>query len=131
MKVQGDSSRLRQMVRNLLDNAIKYTPVGGKVVVDLDPINGKGSRSSVSDTGIGIPVAAQPYVFDRFYRVDQARTRKEAGSGLGLSIVKEIVEAHGGTVSVKSDLGIGTVVTLIIPNPSDGSSLIKPENCDL
>jgi signal transduction histidine kinase len=118
VKIDGNSTRLRQMVRNVLDNAIKYTPSGGKVALELDHLKGKGSRLRISDNGIGIPDAAQPYVFDRFYRVDQARTRKEAGSGLGLSIVKQIVEAHGGTVNVKSDLGVGTTVTLIIPNSS-------------
>lgn len=116
VNIEGDSSRLRQMVRNVLDNAIKYTPAGGRVIVELDHANGKEFRLSVSDTGIGIPVAALPYIFDRFYRVDQARTRGEGGSGLGLSIVKQIIEAHGGSVSVKSDIGMGTVMTLTLPN---------------
>ena len=116
VKIEGDSSRLRQMVRNVLDNAIKYTPAGGRVAVELDQPNGKEFRLSISDTGIGIPAAALPYIFDRFYRVDQARTREEGGSGLGLSIVKQIIEVHGGRVSVKSDIGSGTIVTLTIPN---------------
>src|ERR1700752_50432 len=116
VNIEGDSSRLRQMVRNVLDNAIKYTPAGGRVTVELDHSNGKEFRLSVSDTGIGIPVAALPHIFDRFYRVDQARTRGEGGSGLGLSIVKQIIEAHGGSVSVKSDIGMGTVMTLTLPN---------------
>jgi two-component system, OmpR family, sensor kinase len=116
VNIEGDSSRLRQMVRNVLDNAIKYTPAGGRVTVELDHSNGKEFRLSVSDTGIGIPVAALPHIFDRFYRVDQARTRGEGGSGLGLSIVKQIIEAHGGRASVESDIGMGTVMTLTIPN---------------
>ena len=116
VNIEGDSSRLRQMVRNVLDNAIKYTPAGGRVTVELDHSNGKEFRLSVSDTGIGIPVAALPHIFDRFYRVNQARTRGEGGSGLGLSIVKQIIEAHGGRVSVESDIGMGTVMTLTIPN---------------
>ena len=116
VNIEGDSSRLRQMVRNVLDNAIKYTPAGGRVTVELDHSNGKEFRLSVSDTGIGIPVAALPHIFDRFYRVDQARTRGEGGSGLGLSIVKQIIEAHGGSVSVKSNIGMGTVMTLTLPN---------------
>ena len=70
----------------------------------------------VSDTGIGIPESSLPYIFDRFYRVDQARTREEGGSGLGLSIVKHIMEAHHGRVSVKSQIGSGTVLTLVLPD---------------
>ena len=70
----------------------------------------------VSDTGIGIPESSLPYIFDRFYRVDQARTREEGGSGLGLSIVKHIIEAHHGRVSVKSRIGSGTVLTLVLPD---------------
>jgi heavy metal sensor kinase len=116
VKIEGDSSRLRQMVRNVLDNAIKYTPAGGRVAVELDRPEETGFRLSVSDTGIGIPVAAQPHIFDRFYRVDQARTREAGGTGLGLSIVKQVIEAHRGSISVKSDLGIGTVMTLVVPN---------------
>jgi heavy metal sensor kinase len=116
VNIEGDSSRLRQMVRNVLDNAIKYTPAGGRVTVELDHSNGNEFRLSISDTGIGIPVAALPHIFDRFYRVDQARTRGEGGSGLGLSIVKQIIEAHGGRVSVESDIGMGTVMTLTLPN---------------
>jgi len=70
----------------------------------------------VSDTGIGIPESSLPYIFDRFYRVDQARAREEGGSGLGLSIVKHIIEAHDGRVSVKSQIGSGTVLTLVMPD---------------
>jgi two-component system, OmpR family, sensor kinase len=126
VETEGDSSRLRQMVRNVLDNAIKYTPPGGTIAVELDQPNGKEFRLSVSDTGIGIPAAAQPHIFDRFYRVDQARTGEEGGSGLGLSIVKQIIEAHGGSISVKSDVGIGTVMTLILPTfPSEMSKGIR------
>jgi heavy metal sensor kinase len=127
VETEGDSSRLRQMVRNVLDNAIKYTSPGGRITVELDQPNGKEFRLSVSDTGIGIPAAAQPHIFDRFYRVDQARTREEGGSGLGLSIVKHIIEAHGGSISVQSDVGIGTVMTLILPTcPSEMSKDIRP-----
>lgn len=116
VEIEGDSSRLRQMVRNVLDNAIKYTPTGGRVSVELDVPNGKGFRLRISDTGIGIPAAALPHIFDRFYRVDQARTREEGGSGLGLSIVKQIIEAHDGSVGVESQIGMGTMMTLTMPN---------------
>jgi heavy metal sensor kinase len=111
--IDGDSSRLRQMLRNILDNAIKYTPSGGKVTVELDRSNGSKCVLRVADTGIGIPEGSLPQIFDRFYRVDKARTREEGGSGLGLSIVKEIAEAHGGSVGVQSAVAAGTVVTVV------------------
>jgi signal transduction histidine kinase len=110
--MDGDSSRLRQMVRNLLDNAIKYTPGGGKVSIELEQSNGN-FELRVSDNGIGIPPDDLPRIFDRFYRADKARTRAEGGSGLGLSIVKEIAEAHGGRVEVQSQMGTGTIVTVV------------------
>jgi heavy metal sensor kinase len=113
--LEGDSTRLRQMVRNLLDNAIKYTPAGGTVTVTLDRRNGD-FQLRLSDNGIGIPAEDLPHIFDRFYRVDKARTREEGGSGLGLSIVKQIVEGHGGTVKAESTAGIGTVMTIAIPD---------------
>jgi two-component system OmpR family sensor kinase len=110
--MDGDSSRLRQMVRNLLDNAIKYTPGGGKVSIELEQSNGN-FEFRVSDNGIGIPPDDLPRIFDRFYRADKARTRAEGGTGLGLSIVKEIAEAHGGRVEVRSQMGTGTVLTVV------------------
>ena len=112
--IEGDSSRLRQMVRNILDNAIKYTPNGGKVTIELQRSNGRECVLRVSDTGIGIPESSLPHIFDRFYRVDKARTREEGGSGLGLSIVKEIAEAHGGRIGVQSEVGAGTILTIIL-----------------
>ena len=111
--LDGDSSRLRQMLKNILDNAIKYTPTGGKVTVELDRSNGSRCVLRVADTGIGIPDDSLSHIFDRFYRVDKARTREEGGSGLGLSIVKEIAEAHGGRVGVQSEMGAGTVLTIV------------------
>jgi heavy metal sensor kinase len=111
--MEGDSSRLRQMVRNLLDNAIKYTPGGGKVTIELEQANGN-FELRVADNGIGIPRDDLPHIFDRFYRVDKARTRAEGGTGLGLSIVKQVVEAHGGNVNASSEVGTGTVMTVIM-----------------
>lgn len=70
----------------------------------------------ISDSGIGIPESSLPYIFDRFYRVDKARSREEGGSGPGLSIVKQIVEAHGGKIDIASELGVGTVVSLVMTN---------------
>jgi two-component system OmpR family sensor kinase len=116
--MQGDSSRLRQMVRNLLDNAIKYTPAGGKVSIELAQSNGNFAFR-VSDSGIGIPSSDLPHIFDRFYRVDKARTREEGGSGLGLSIVKRVVESHGGKIKVTSEVGTGTVLTVVMTSSGD------------
>ena len=113
--MEGDSSRLRQMVRNLLDNAIKYTPGGGKVTIELEQSNGS-FELRISDNGIGIPSEDLPHIFDRFYRVDKARTRAEGGTGLGLSIVKQVVEAHVGKLKVRSEVGAGTVMTVVMGN---------------
>lgn len=112
--VLGDSDRLKQLVLNLVDNAIKYTPKGGKVMMSLSKENGR-SHLIVSDTGIGIPATDLPHIFDRFYRVDKARTRAQGGSGLGLSIAKWIVEAHGGTIEVESEVGQGTTFSVHLP----------------
>jgi heavy metal sensor kinase len=104
----GDLGRLRQVVINLLDNAIKYTEPGGKVSVRVSEQDGR-TRLIVEDSGIGIPPEHLPYVFDRFYRVDKARSREMGGTGLGLSIARSIVAAHGGTIELTSRTGVGTV----------------------
>ncbi len=103
---RGDQELLRRLVLNLLDNAIRYTPAGGKILVSLEAA-GSELRILVSDTGIGIPPEAAPYIFGRFYRGDQARSRQNGGFGLGLSIVKWIAESHKGTVNVTSEPGKG------------------------
>jgi heavy metal sensor kinase len=112
--VMGDSDRLKQLVLNLVDNAIKYTPAGGKVMLSLSKTNGQ-AELTVEDTGIGIPVEDLPYIFDRFYRVDKARTRSQGGSGLGLSIAKWVVEAHGGSIEVESVVGKGSTFRVFLP----------------
>jgi heavy metal sensor kinase len=112
--VAGDPMRLKQIVVNLVDNAIKYTPVGGDVSVSVTTENMKAVLH-VSDTGIGIPPAALPLVFDRFYRADAARSRESGGTGLGLSIVKAICSAHGGVASVESIEGKGTTFRVELP----------------
>ena len=112
--VQGDADRLRQLVFNLLDNAIKYTPPGGTVAVRGEASNGQ-IRITVADTGIGIPADHLPHVFDRFYRVDPARSPETEGSGLGLAICHSIAEAHGGRLGIDSNFGSGTRVTLVLP----------------
>ncbi len=111
---QGDEGLLRRMVLNLLDNAIRYTPAGGMVRVSVEP-NGAGPRIHVADNGIGIPLEAASHVFERFYRVDKARTREAGGFGLGLSIVKWIAEAHHGSVQMTSSPGAGSTFTVSLP----------------
>jgi heavy metal sensor kinase len=112
--VRGDEDLLRRMVVNLLDNAIKYTPDGGSVSVKLWRENGM-VRLRVTDNGIGIPAEAAARVFERFYRVDKARSRAEGGSGLGLPIVKWIAEAHHGSVNLESAPERGSSFTVSIP----------------
>src|SRR5579884_301871 len=111
LSFQGDEELLKRMTVNLLHNAIQYTPSGGSVSVNLHRENGSGVLT-VSDTGIGIPPASASRIFDRFYRVAEARTRSDGGSGLGLSIVKLAAESHGGAVSVASKPGEGSTFTV-------------------
>lgn len=110
----GDEELLRRLVVNLLDNAIRYTPPGGKVSAALEA-EGPHLRVTVSDTGAGISPEAAPYVFDRFYRADKARSRQDGGFGLGLAIVKWIAESHRGAVELASREGDGTTFTVTLP----------------
>src|SRR5438034_1379213 len=110
--VSADRVRLEQVAANLLDNAIKYTPAGGQVFVDVES-HGRRGVLRVRDTGIGIPGAELPHIWDRLFRGDTSRT--ERGLGLGLSLVKAIVEAHAGTVSVTSEPGLGSTFTVALP----------------
>ena len=112
--VAGDSMRLKQIVVNLVDNAIKYTGEGGDVSLSVTAEE-KKAVLKVIDTGIGIPAASLPLVFDRFYRADQARSRESGGIGLGLSIVKAICTVHSGTASIESVEGKGTIVRIELP----------------
>jgi two-component system phosphate regulon sensor histidine kinase PhoR len=112
--VEADEQRLAQVFVNLIDNALRFTPSGGSVAVAIDVDDGH-ALVRVSDTGMGIPFKDLPYVFERFYVSDRSRTRGAAGAGLGLSIVKQIVEAHRGSVGVESTLGSGTTFTVRIP----------------
>jgi signal transduction histidine kinase len=121
IQVEGDQSRLQQVVVNLLDNAIKYTPEGGSVSVDAQA-DGDKAVLTVTDTGIGIPQEAQGHIFERFYRTDKARSRPLGGTGLGLSIVKSIGAAHGGRVSVQSSEGRGSTFRFEIPRLVDGEA---------
>jgi len=99
---------------NLLDNSVKYTPSGGAIEISVRAAGGQ-AEVTVSDTGPGIPPEHLPHIFDRFYRVDKARTRAEGGAGLGLSIGRWIAEAHGGTLRVESARGQGSKFTLSLP----------------
>jgi two-component system OmpR family sensor kinase len=116
--VLGDRERLRQLLLNLVDNAIKYTPVGGTITIGLNNIDG-WVQVSIADTGIGITSENQHLVFERFYRTDKARSRELGGSGLGLSIVQSIADAHGGHVTVKSELNVGSTFTLWLPQANE------------
>jgi two-component system phosphate regulon sensor histidine kinase PhoR len=112
--LNGDEELIKRMILNLLDNAVKYTPAGGEISLGLARQNGN-AEIVVRDTGIGIPKASQPRVFDRFYRVDKARARAMGGAGLGLSIAQWIVEAHGGAISIVSTPGKGSTFTVVLP----------------
>jgi len=112
--VLGDGSRLKQVIVNLLDNAIKHTPRGGKIDVSVE-VNDSKAVLEVSDNGVGIPQHALSLVFERFYRVDKARSRESGGAGLGLSIVKSICIAHGGRVTAESEEGKGARLKVELP----------------
>ncbi len=114
--VHGDRARMKQVVVNLLDNAIKYTPTGGAVRLS---VTASGSKAvlEIEDNGMGIPADAQPHIFERFFRVDKARSREMGGAGLGLSIVKSICAAHGGQVDFQSTEGKGSRFKVELPLP--------------
>ncbi len=113
-RVLADRRRARQVLRNLVDNAVKYSPAGGPVTISAD-VAGNSVHVSVTDEGLGIAPEHLEHIFDRFYQVDSASTRKVGGSGLGLSICKAIVEAHGGHLSVESQPGRGSTFRFTLP----------------
>jgi heavy metal sensor kinase len=117
VSISGDAARLREVFFNLLDNAIKYTAEGGEIEVRVGD-NGSEVIVTVRDTGIGIPVEHLPHVFERFYRVDKARSRAEGGTGLGLSIAQSIIAAHGGRIELVSSPGQGTTCSVRLPAES-------------
>lgn len=114
IQISCDPVKIRQAVINLIDNSIKYTPEKGMVTVRLSQ-SGGNVKIEVQDTGIGIPEEYLPHIFDRFYRVDKARSRETGGTGLGLYITKRIVTLHGGTIAVQSKEGEGSLFTLYLP----------------
>jgi two-component system, OmpR family, phosphate regulon sensor histidine kinase PhoR len=112
--IAGDRRRLTEVLQNLLDNAIQYTPAGGQITVSAG-VADSAVVFTVSDTGIGIPQAEQPRIFERFYRVDVARSRQVGGTGLGLAIAKHLVEGHGGRIWVESEIGQGSQFHFSVP----------------
>jgi heavy metal sensor kinase len=112
--VHGDRARLKQVIVNLLDNAIRFTPRGGTVTLGT-VVNDAYQALEIRDTGVGIPAAAVPRIFDRFYRVDEARSREDGGAGLGLSIVRSICTAHRAEIEVDSEVGRGSCFRLKFP----------------
>ncbi len=113
-ELTADASRIAQVTTNLLTNAIRYNREGGHVHVSVG-VDGPDAALTIADTGLGIPEESQPHLFERFYRVDKARSREEGGSGLGLAICKSIVEAHGGTITFRSEVGRGTTFVVRLP----------------
>jgi signal transduction histidine kinase len=139
-RVVIDTDKVRQCVVNLLSNSVKFTPAGGHIIVETGPAQrapaGSGPfgtsggffQISVTDNGIGIPPEVQPKVFETFFQVDSSASREYGGAGLGLSIVKSYVEAHGGEVSVQSEAGKGSTFTLILPIEPPGTALDMSRN---
>ena len=113
-KIFGDRARIEQVLMNIISNALKYTPDGGNIGIFSGTSDGN-VWVRIEDTGVGIPREDLGRVFDRFYRVDKARSRESGGTGLGLSIAKEIVTKHGGELSITSTQGLGTTVTMTLP----------------
>ncbi len=112
--VSGDSMCLQQVLQNLLDNAVRYSQAGGRIVISAS-LKGSEIVIAVSDEGAGIPKADQERIFERFYRADAARSREDGGTGLGLSIAKHLVEAHGGRIQVQSEVGAGSTFSVYLP----------------
>ena len=112
--VQGDRDRLGQMLWNLVENALRYTETGGTVTLGLHN-HGPVAELTVTDTGVGIPAEHLPHIFERFYRVERARSHRYGSTGLGLAIVKQVAETHGGQVRVRSEPGVGTTFTVALP----------------
>jgi signal transduction histidine kinase len=112
--IAGDRRRLAEVLQNLLDNATQYTLAGGRITLSAE-VRDADVIFTVSDTGIGIPKADQSRIFERFYRVDAARSREAGGTGLGLAIAKHLVEVHGGRIWVDSEIGQGSQFNFSVP----------------
>ncbi|MCM3747921.1 cell wall metabolism sensor histidine kinase WalK [Paenibacillus pasadenensis] len=118
-----DRDQIDQVLDNLMSNAIKYTLEGGRIELSARLQEGGALAVSVKDSGIGIPKRDLSRIFDRFYRVDKARSREMGGTGLGLSIAREMIKAHGGTITLESELDVGTTVTFILPQVQEKGEL--------
>lgn len=117
LTLKADRNYLEQVLINLLDNAIKYTPVGGRITISAIENNSEEIQFLVGDNGIGIPREDLHRIFERFYRVDKGRSQELGGTGLGLSIVKHLIQAHGGRVWAESRLGEGSTFHFTLPSP--------------
>ena len=112
--VLGDADRLTQLLWNLVENAVRHTPADGQVDLELTVADGE-AVVRIADTGVGIAAEHLPRIFERFYKVDRARSRGKSGTGLGLAIARHLTEAHNGRLDLQSTLGVGTVATLRLP----------------
>jgi signal transduction histidine kinase len=125
--VQADTERLQQVVLIALDNALRYTPAGGRITLAATPTE-RTVQIRVADTGCGIAPEHLPHIFERFYRADPARGRENGNAGLGLSIAKGLVEAMGGRIAVESTVGVGTTVVISLPRAPDRKPAESPEH---
>lgn len=116
--IEIDTDKMTQVIDNILNNAIKYSPDGGKITVSMQTTDDQ-MILSISDQGLGIPKQDLPRIFDRFYRVDRARSRAQGGTGLGLAIAKEIIKQHNGFIWAKSEYGKGSTFTIVLPYDKD------------
>ena len=116
--IEIDTDKITQVIDNILNNAIKYSPDGGKITVSMKTTDDQ-MILSISDQGLGIPKEDLPKIFDRFYRVDKARSRAQGGTGLGLAIAKEIIKQHNGFIWAKSEYGKGSTFTIVLPYDND------------
>ena len=116
--IEIDTDKMTQVIDNILNNAIKYSPDGGKITVTMKTTDDQ-MILSISDQGLGIPKQDLPLIFDRFYRVDRARSRAQGGTGLGLAIAKEIIKQHKGFIWAKSEYGKGSTFTIVLPYDKD------------
>jgi len=116
--IEIDTDKMTQVIDNILNNAIKYSPDGGKITVSMKTTDDQ-MILSISDQGLGIPKQDLPKIFDRFYRVDRARSRAQGGTGLGLAIAKEIIKQHNGFIWAKSEYGKGSTFTIVLPYDKD------------
>ena len=120
--IEIDTDKMTQVIDNILNNAIKYSPDGGKVTVTMQTTDTQ-LILSISDQGLGIPKKDLPLIFDRFYRVDKARSRAQGGTGLGLAIAKEIVKQHKGFIWANSEEGEGSTFTIVLPYENDNDAI--------